>query len=98
MPTRRVSFDIFANDKVSGTFDKIALNTQNLKRRLETITAKAVNLEIDADDNQARAKMLDLQAKLAELGKKVARPNISVEGLARAKAQMEALDVELDKF
>lgn len=95
---RRVAFDIFANDQVSRTFERIAVNTRDLKAKLDRITAKAVNLQIDADDASARAKMLALQAKLAELGKKTARPNLDVAGQAKAMAELEAINAQLDAF
>lgn len=98
MPNRRVSFDILANDKVSATYDRIAANTGKLKARLDEIMARAVSVKIDANDKDAKAKLLDIQARLAALNKKHASAKMDIAGVARAEAELSLIDHKLDEI
>lgn len=98
MARRVVAFDILANDKVSATYERIEQATKDLKRRLDAIAAKATELKIGVNDKDARAKLFDIQARLASLDKKVSNPRIDIAGLARSEAELAAIDHQLDEF
>jgi hypothetical protein len=70
----------------------------DLKVKLDELGAKIETAKVDVDDEDGKLKLLAMNAKLAEIGKKVARPRIDVAGAARAEAQIAAIDLEMKRL
>jgi trimeric autotransporter adhesin len=67
-----------------------------LRAQLEALSARAIHTNVDVNDKAAQAKLLAFQARLIAVGKRTADPNIDIEGIARAQADIAALDIQLD--
>lgn len=79
--------------------DERALATlDDLKARLDTLSAGAADIKVKADDKEAQAALLRLQARMDELKRKVVDPKFELSGVLKAQAEMAALDLELDKL
>lgn len=69
-----------------------------LKFSLDELGAKVETAAVDIDDKDATAKLLDLNARLADLNRKVSNPKITAAGAARVEAQIAVIDAGLDKL
>lgn len=65
--------------------------------RLKVFAAQVHKARLDADDVQAKAKLAGLEVKLTELGKRVDKPKIEIDGLAKAEAELLAFRAEMDR-
>ena len=68
-----------------------------LFRHSDAVNAAAGLVREKVDDTGAVAELDRLRAKLDELGRRVAHPEVKVEGAARAEAELAAVNRELDK-
>jgi hypothetical protein len=68
----------------------------SLKAQLDELGSKTESAKVSVDDKDAAAKLLDVNAKLARLGKTLASPRITVAGAARAEAEIARLNAQLD--
>ena len=59
-----------------------------LKASLDELGHKVDTAKVDVDDEDASVKLLRMNARLAELNRKVANPRIRVDGAARAEAEI----------
>src|SRR5260221_5643972 len=97
--------DIIARDSASATFAKLGTaaqgasgNVSELSKRIDALGAKSANARVGLEGNQEANAVLDkLDARLLTLQHRVDVP-LSIEGAARAAAEISALDLELDKL
>lgn len=87
--------DNYVEIKVKAT-DDAAPDMDALKARLAELGTKVETAQVDVNDKQAAAKLLDLNAKLAVLNQRAANPKVSLAGAARIEAQIAAIDASLD--
>ena len=69
-----------------------------LKAQLDELGRKVDTAKVDVDDEDASVKLLAINARLADLNRKVANPRISVSGAAHAEADIAALNLQMDKL
>ena len=79
-----------------GARDEAAPDLDDLKARLDELSAKVATARADVDDADGAAKLDRMQAKLIDLGTKVARPKITMSGAIRAEADIHAVEASLD--
>lgn len=98
-------FDILARDAASPSFEKLGRTASSasddvagLSRRLDEIGRRAVDARVGVDDKAANAELDKLNVKLLTIGKRVANPKIDMVGVARAQADISAVDLALDKL
>src|SRR5215471_4098367 len=77
---------------------KATAKLDDVRARLLDLGRRAASAQVDVNDKDAVAKLAALRLRLDDLGKKVVSPRITVEGTARAEAQLFALDAQLDKL
>lgn len=78
--------------------DDAAPDMDDLKARLDELSAKVAEARIDVDDADAAAKLDRMRAKLIDLGDKTAKPKITVSGAIRAEAEIHAVEASLDNM
>src|SRR5258708_18413599 len=99
-------FDISARDSASPAFAKLGHaasgasgNVSDLSRRIDELGRKSAAARVTLDgDKEAQARLDRLDASLLTLTHRSANPNISIEGAARAAAEISALELQLDKL
>lgn len=104
--TEQLIFDIITRDRASEGFRKVgeaakaaAGDTETLNRRLDEAGKKSATARVAlAGDKEAQAALDKMDAKLVSLNRRTANPNISIEGAARAIAEVSSLELELDKL
>lgn len=69
-----------------------------IKARLEELSRQRAEIQVDADDKAAVAKLALIDARIAKLNEKIARPDISVAGAARAEADIASVDLAMHKL
>jgi hypothetical protein len=69
----------------------------DLRAQLADIGRQVETAKVDVNDTDGKARLLDMNAKLAALNAKVANPKISLAGATRAQAQIALLDAQLRK-
>lgn len=74
------------------------LSIDDLKARLAEFARTVAAARLDADDKEAVAKLAAMGVKLDALGRRVASPRVTVEGLAKAEAELLGLDVAFDRL
>jgi hypothetical protein len=82
--------------KVKASDDGARVDLDALRFDLEAIGSKIETARVDVDDKDAAAKLLRLNAQLAELNRKVENPRLSTAGAAKVEAQIAAIDAALD--
>ena len=70
----------------------------SLKAQLDELGAKAETAKVSVDDTDSTAKLLAINAQLASLNAKTAKPNITIAGAAKAEADIAAVELKLDKL
>jgi hypothetical protein len=99
-------FDLLVRDRASEGIGKIgrtaegaAKDTDTLTQRLNELSRKSVEARVKlAGDKEAQAALDKMDSRLITLDKRVASPNLRIEGVARAIAEISAVDLELDKL
>jgi len=99
-------FDLLVRDRASEGISKVgrtaegaAKDTDALTRRLNELSRKSVEARVRlAGDKEAQAALDKMDARLITLDRRVASPNLRVEGAARAIAEISAVDLELGKL
>ena len=69
-----------------------------LKFDLESIGHKVETAKIEVEDKDASAKLLALNARLADLNRKVSNPRLTAAGAAKVEADIAAVDAALDRL
>jgi phage-related protein len=88
-----------AAPKVALEGDVAALaRIEEIKLRLDALQAKVTTALVEVKDPGAHARLLALRAQLDAIGKRVADPRITIEGVSRAEAQIAAVGLSLDKL
>ena len=104
---RPLQFDAFASTgRAESGFTRLGRavsaasgDVMGLARRLDEISKKSATARVDLAGNKEALAQLDrLDLKMAMTGNKVMKPNVSVEGVAKASVEISALDVELDRL
>src|SRR5258708_3426847 len=103
---QQLIFDIIARDAASPAFAKLggmaeggAGNVSDLAKRIDELGRRSAEARIGlAGDKEAQARLDKLDASLLTLTHRSANPNISIEGAARAAAEISALELQLDKL
>jgi hypothetical protein len=98
-------FDLLCRDRASAGLSDIgkaadgaSRNTDALTKRLNELSRKSVEARVKlAGDKEAQASLDKMDARLISLDRRVASPNMKVEGAARAIAEISAVELELDK-
>lgn len=104
--TESLVFDLLVRDRASGGLSDIGKaagaagrDTDALTRRLEELSRKSVEARVKlAGDKEAQASLDKMDARLISLDRRVASPNMKVEGAARAVAEISAVELEMDKL
>src|SRR5260221_6364940 len=102
---QQLIFDIIARDSASPAFAKLSAqaqaaggNVSDLSKRIDELGRKSADARIGLQGNQEAQATLDkLDARLLSLTHKRSIP-LSIEGAARAAAEVSALELELDKL
>lgn len=63
----------------------------SLRADLDELGSKVDTARVDVDDEDAKRKLLEINAELAALNKRVANPKIDTAGAARAESRIEKL-------
>src|SRR5258708_4664879 len=103
---QQLIFDIIARDSASPAFAKLgataqgaAGNVSDLSKRIDELGRRSAEARVGlAGDKEAQARLDKLDASLLTLTHRSANPNISIEGAARAAAEISALELQLDKL
>src|SRR5260221_7449465 len=103
---QQLIFDIVARDAASPAFAKLGAqaqaaggNVSDLSKRIDELGRRSAEARVGlAGDKEAQARLDRLDATLLTLTHRSANPSISIEGAARAAAEIAALDLELDKL
>ncbi len=103
---QQLIFDIIARDAASPAFAKLGAtaqgasgNVSDLSKRIDELGRKSAEARVSlAGDKEAQARLDRLDASLLTLTHRSANPNISIEGAARAAAEISALELQLDKL
>ena len=101
----RLVFDLFAIDHASKGFLGAAKSAQvatgqvkELARRLDEVGTRSAKATVGLKGNQTALLQIEqLQLKLLKLGDKV-HPDISLEGFARASAEISALELQMGRL
>jgi hypothetical protein len=104
--TESLVFDLLVRDRASGGLSDIgkaadgaSRNTDALTSRLNELSRKSVEARVRlAGDKDAIAALDKMDARLISLDRRVASPNLKVDGAARAIAEISAVDLEMDKL
>src|SRR5258708_429957 len=102
---QQLIFDIIARDAASPAFAKLGAtaagasgNVSELSRRIDDLGRKSAQARVGIDGNlQAQAALDRLDAQLLSLTHKTQIP-LSIEGAARAAAEISALELQLEKL
>jgi hypothetical protein len=68
-----------------------------LRARIAELAAKAYNVNLGANDKDARAKLAAMAIKLDKLNRTVASPDVKISGIAKAEADLLGLEAALDR-
>ena len=106
MPGETLSFDIFANDRASAAFRRLADQASrasgdvgDLGKKLTEVGNRVATARVKLEgDKEAQHQLDTLGVKLLKLGSKTANPSISLEGVARAEAEISGLNLALDRL
>ena len=82
--------DNFVQIRIKAT-DTAKPDLDDLRADLDDLGTKVDTAKVDVDDEDAKRKLLEINAALAELNKRVANPKIDSAGAARAEARVEKL-------
>lgn len=82
---------------VVGGTDNTAPVLDGIKAKLDELGKKVVTATANVKGDQAEYEVALINAKMAELSKKVASPRIDVAGAARAEASIKGLELQLSK-
>jgi hypothetical protein len=101
----QLNFDIFARLREDG-FAKAGKaasaasdDVLGLARRLDELSKKSATARVSlAGDKEALAQLDKLDLKLLTTGRRVVDPKITLDGAAKAQAEIAGLDVSLDKL
>jgi hypothetical protein len=66
--------------------------------RLSKLTDIPRTIKIKADDKEAQLGLDRIAVKLDKLGKRVARPSISLDGIVKANLEISALEIRMDNL
>ena len=105
MAGETLSFDIFARLREDG-FAKAGKaasaatdDVLNLAKRLDELSKKSATARVGlAGDKEALAQLDKLDLKLLTTGRRVVDPKITLDGAAKAQAEIAGLEVSLDKL
>src|SRR5260370_28927521 len=103
---QQLIFDIIARDAASPASAKLGAtaqgasgNVSDLSKRIDELGRKSAEARVSlAGDKEAQARLDRLDASLLTLTHRSANPNISIEGAARAAAEISARELQLDKL
>ena len=68
----------------------------SLRADLDELGSKVDSAKVDVNDDDAKRKLLEINAELAALNKRVANPKIDAAGAARAESRIEKLKGNLE--
>ncbi|MBO0813570.1 MAG: hypothetical protein J2P30_00215, partial [Actinobacteria bacterium] len=66
--------------------------------KLRRLGEKAASAKIDVSDKDAQARIARIFTQLDDLDKKTSNPRITLDGVAKAQAEILALDAQLDRM
>src|SRR6266705_4378502 len=69
-----------------------------MKARLADLRGKVTTVTLDANDKAARVRLAKLAVSLNDLGRKVISPEIDIDGVTKAEAQLLALTHQFGKL
>src|SRR5258708_7358567 len=103
---QQLIFDIIARDSASPAFAKLgataqgaAGNVSDLSKRIDELGRRSAEARVGlAGGKEAQARPGKLDPSLLTPTHPAANPNISIEGAARAAAEISALELQLDKL
>lgn len=81
-----------------GSEDNSGPDLDSLKARLDELGHKAETAKVSVDSKEGQHQLDLVNAKLAQVGARLAKPNVSVAGAARAEADLSGIDLSLDKI
>lgn len=86
-----VTIQIGSQNNTSADFDA-------LKVRLDALKNQRAQISIDTNDKDAVAKLARIDATIAALSAKTAKPSITVTGAAKAEADIAGVDLAMSKL
>ena len=87
--------DNYVQIRIKAT-DTAKPDLDSLRADLDELGSKVDTAKVEVDDDDAKAKLLAINAELAALNKRVANPKIDTASAARAEARIEKLKSDLD--
>lgn len=94
-----IQYVVNAVDAASATFARIAGSADDLLAKMDDLDHKSATARVGlTGDKEAIVTIDQIDLKMARLAKRVAKPGITVEGLAAAKVQLDRFNLELDKL
>lgn len=86
-----INVPVDANTKPANT------KLDDMRVKLKQLSSTVSSFKVDANDKDATAKIAGINYKLGLLDKKVSQPRISLQGLAKAEADLALLDASFSK-
>src|SRR5215831_12869829 len=83
-------------DETTKALDKDNIALLAVKKQLDDLGKLTVNPKIDLKDLTARTKLDEIKLRLAQLNSYVADPRISLQGLLRARLEIDRLQAKLN--
>jgi phage-related protein len=83
---------------IKATDDGAEADLEALSAKLDELKAKRATMTVDVDDKDGVARIARFDAQIEALSAKVAKPKVSLQGAARAEADMAVLDLQMDKM
>lgn len=100
MAVRDLNFNIFANDRASQAFARVAGVVEDLSQRLVRLSGQRANPQIALETREFEKQLRQAEIKLAELNRDNPNPQLDLDiakfeaKVAEAKAEFDALDKE----
>ena len=71
---------------------------KDTEAKVKALTDRTHDIKLDADDKEGLVKLKDFSLQLDKIGQRVARPNISVDGIDRADLALDKLSLKMDRL
>ena len=92
-----IEYVVNAVDNASGTFRRISLSTDSLKRQLDDLSRKVATPTIDVNDKQAQLKLAEAATRINRLSDQVAKPKVELDTV-KFQRDILRVEAELDKL
>src|SRR5258708_16375040 len=94
-----IQYVVNAIDNASATFARIAGSADDVLAKIDDLGRKSATARIGlSGDKATQLAIADIELKLARLGQRVAKPDVTVQRLATAQVGILRLSLALDKL